>query len=232
MAEEFAPSKRPVSTLKLGGLVLKGPAAVTGLIVLLLGVARLIYYVKPSVRMVLTSALWIGFINYWNIAAKNSSPAKSSESRQSRRLHENLLLTSLLLLFVPIPGLRGRFRPAKHGSGPLRIRASVGFGASGALGAKAFGAKLERSDYDQDGSRAREGRPISTRATSDLQRHAGDVRRHGARLRRGPRLVGTRHHRVCVLRKIRLEERTLGETFGPDYDAYRSTSWALIPGLV
>jgi protein-S-isoprenylcysteine O-methyltransferase Ste14 len=32
-------------------------------------------------------------------------------------------------------------------------------------------------------------------------------------------------------RKIPLEERTLGEVFGPAYEAYRRETWALIPGL-
>jgi protein-S-isoprenylcysteine O-methyltransferase Ste14 len=32
-------------------------------------------------------------------------------------------------------------------------------------------------------------------------------------------------------RKIRLEEAVLVEAFGTDYDAYRRTTWALVPGL-
>jgi protein-S-isoprenylcysteine O-methyltransferase Ste14 len=31
--------------------------------------------------------------------------------------------------------------------------------------------------------------------------------------------------------KIRLEEKNLDVAFGPDYDAYRRTTWALVPGL-
>jgi hypothetical protein len=35
-----------------------------------------------------------------------------------------------------------------------------------------------------------------------------------------------------IWRKIRLEEATLGEAFGADYDAYRRTTWALVPSLL
>ena len=34
---------------------------------------------------------------------------------------------------------------------------------------------------------------------------------------------------LAYWRKIRLEERALGETFGADFDAYRRDTWALVP---
>jgi protein-S-isoprenylcysteine O-methyltransferase Ste14 len=32
--------------------------------------------------------------------------------------------------------------------------------------------------------------------------------------------------------KIRIEEQTLHQAFGAVFDAYRSCTWALIPGLI
>src|ERR1700722_11416270 len=56
-------------------------------------------------------AEWAFFILYWNAAAKNSSPAKASESRKSRRVHQLMLNAAFLLALVPVPGLRRRFLP-------------------------------------------------------------------------------------------------------------------------
>lgn len=36
---------------------------------------------------------------------------------------------------------------------------------------------------------------------------------------------------AAYVRKTSLEERTLGELFGTDYQAYRRDTWALLPGL-
>ncbi len=54
---------------------------------------------------------WVAFNLYWSAAAKNFSPAKNSESRRSRLMHEILLNLALLLLFIRVPGLNARFLP-------------------------------------------------------------------------------------------------------------------------
>ena len=36
---------------------------------------------------------------------------------------------------------------------------------------------------------------------------------------------------AAYLRKLRLEEQILQQTFGADYDAYRRDTWALVPSL-
>ena len=51
------------------------------------------------------------FETYWTVAAKASSPAKSSESRKSRQLHVFLVNVAFILLYVPVPGLNQRFLP-------------------------------------------------------------------------------------------------------------------------
>ena len=51
------------------------------------------------------------FETYWTVAAKASSPAKSSESRKSRLVHVFLVNVAFILLYVPVPGLNQRLVP-------------------------------------------------------------------------------------------------------------------------
>ena len=44
-------------------------------------------------------------------------------------------------------------------------------------------------------------------------------------------LIGLALLVVAYLRKTRLEDRILAQTFGADYDAYRRDTWALVPLL-
>ena len=44
-------------------------------------------------------------------------------------------------------------------------------------------------------------------------------------------LIGVAMAALAYWRKIRLEEAALDAAFGADYDSYRRTTWALMPGL-
>jgi hypothetical protein len=55
-------------------------------------------------------ACWVAFSVYWDIAAKNSAPAKSSETKASRGLHVFLANAAMIMVAAPIQGL-GRFLP-------------------------------------------------------------------------------------------------------------------------
>jgi protein-S-isoprenylcysteine O-methyltransferase Ste14 len=44
-------------------------------------------------------------------------------------------------------------------------------------------------------------------------------------------LIGLALLVVAYLRKTRLEDQILAQTFGADYDAYRRHTWALVPLL-
>src|SRR5437763_13564439 len=48
---------------------------------------------------------------YWSIAAKNSAPTASAEPWISTALHQLLVNASLLLMFVRVAGLTGRWLP-------------------------------------------------------------------------------------------------------------------------
>src|SRR5258706_4655530 len=57
--------------------------------------------------------LFIAASVYWNIAGRNSAPAKTSESGVSKWFHQIVLMLALVLLFWPAPGLTGWFLPQR-----------------------------------------------------------------------------------------------------------------------
>ena len=61
----------------------------------------------PRSRISPALLLWIIFIVYWGIAGRNSAPARSSESKASTWLHQVTRILALMLLFAPLPGVRG-----------------------------------------------------------------------------------------------------------------------------
>jgi protein-S-isoprenylcysteine O-methyltransferase Ste14 len=44
-------------------------------------------------------------------------------------------------------------------------------------------------------------------------------------------LVGVAVFAFAYVRKLRIEEQLLGEEFGAEWQEYRRSSWALVPGL-
>src|SRR5580704_5073337 len=63
------------------------------------------------VGMSISVALLCLFSVYWSVAAKDSAPTKTSESKWSRGLHLTLVNGGVLLLILPVPGLTRRFLP-------------------------------------------------------------------------------------------------------------------------
>ena len=230
-----SPSQSPTLVFKLPGITLVGRAAVIALLVLLALIVALIVYLKPTFSpspLWVSLALWILFIAYWSAAAKTSAPSKSSESLASRQFHQYLMNAALLLLFIPVPGLRQRFLPlasfifsvglALHlGSFLLAVwaRRYLGRNWSGAITVKVDHELVRTGPYRfvrHPIYSAMLGMFVGTALVSG-ELHA---------------LLG-----VCVIafaywRKIRLEEERLRVAFGADYDAYRRQTWVLIPGLL
>lgn len=228
--EPPAPQRRGLA-VKVGSVTLTGAAGAVVLVLLLGLVAALLAWVRPALRMLLTAALWFLFVGYWSAAAKNAAPAESSETPASRAVHTRLLNASLLLLFLPIPGLRGRFVPG----GPLIVAAgllvqTLGFAlavwARRHLGRNWSGAATVAVDHQL----VRTGPYRVVRHPIYSAMFAMFI---------GTAVVSGQHHALLAvvllagayLRKIRLEERTLRAAFGPGYDDYRRATWALIPGL-
>jgi protein-S-isoprenylcysteine O-methyltransferase Ste14 len=172
------------------------------------------------------------FETYWTVAAKASSPAKSSESRKSRQLHVFLVNVAFILLYVPVPGLNQRFLP----DASLVVRAGLivqmtftllGVWARRHLGSNWSGEIAIKLDHRliHSGPCKWVRHPIYT---AILGMSAGTAIISG-QLHAALALV------IVVLaywRKIRLEEASLSKAFGPAYDAYRRDTWALVPGLL
>jgi len=176
--------------------------------------------------------LWIGFMVYWGIAGRNSAPTKSSESKASTWVHQIVLTVALLLLFIPVPGLSGWFLPQR-----LHFLVAAGAVIQGVFILLAIWARRHlgrnwsgtvRIGVDHELIRTGPYRflrhPIYTAmlgmflgtAVSSSQYHA---------------LLGLAILVLAYLRKTRLEEQILQQTFGAEYDAYRRDTWALVPFL-
>lgn len=217
---------------KVGALRLTGIPAAMALLLALAAIVLVVRSMQPTPRMLLAGVLWIALTVYWTAAAKSAAQATRSESRESRRLHTTMLYAALLLLFVPVPGLRVRFVPLRS------LVVATGFAV---LGASFVLAMWARKHLGRNWSGA-----ISANVDHQLIR-TGPYRvlRHpiysgliGMCI--GTALVsGELHALVAVaiigtayVRKIRLEERHLSALFGAEYDEYRRRSWALLPGIV
>jgi protein-S-isoprenylcysteine O-methyltransferase Ste14 len=185
-----------------------------------------------NIPLLVCFAEWAFFMLYWSAAAKNSSQAKVSESRQSRRVHELLLNAAFLLAILPIPGLRQRFLPdismvvwaglvLQTGSFVLGVwaRRALGRHWSGEITIKVDHRLIRTGPYRlvrHPIYTAWLGMFASTAIVSG-QMHA---------------VLGFAMAAFAYWRKIRLEEANLKNAFGPDYEAYRRETRTLIPWLL
>jgi protein-S-isoprenylcysteine O-methyltransferase Ste14 len=226
------PGGRPTPTVRIGKLELTGPWAVVWIVVVLGLVVALIVVSRPSFGMLLSGGLWLGFIVYWGATAGKGASAKTEESRRSRSVHQLLMNGALLLLFVPVPGLRWRELPDNRILVPAGLAVQVASAllhvwARRHLGRNWSSAVMIKTGHQLvcSGPYRRVRHPIYTAilgmalgtAIVSGQLHA---------------LLGVVVIALAYGRKLRLEERRLGEEFGAEYAAYKKRSWALVPGLL
>jgi protein-S-isoprenylcysteine O-methyltransferase Ste14 len=139
---------------------------------------------------------------------------------------------SLLLLFVPVPGLRSRFLPAAPLWTPLGLAVQCAFFALAVwarrhLGRNWSGAISIKVDHQ-----------LITSGPYRLVRHPIYTAMLG--MFAGTAIVSGQWHAllaaalmtVAYWRKIRLEEQPLHDTFGDAWVAYRARTRALIPWLL
>jgi protein-S-isoprenylcysteine O-methyltransferase Ste14 len=214
-------------------LILAVSAVIGGIIGLLLSGMRNRLSIKDLMQPLWVSiALYFFFGLYWVIAARNTAAAKSSEARASFLLHQVLLNVSLMLLFVRIPGLKGRWLPVSPFLAPVGIAIQAGstilaIWARRHLGRNWSAAITAKVDHQliRSGPYRFVRHPIYT---AMFGMYVGIALASGE----WHALVGVIMLAVAYWRKIRLEERNLRTVFGSEYDAYRRDSWALIPGLL
>jgi len=173
---------------------------------------------------------WSLFSLYWDAAAKSAAPAKSTESRPSRVFHVFLVNVALLLEFVPVRGF-GRFLPAYSfimaaGVMVQAIGTFLAVWARRHLGRNWSGAIAIKVEHQliRSGPYRLLRHPIYTGL---LAMYIGPAIVTGE----WHALIGVAMAAFAYWRKIRLEEATLEVAFGPDYEAYRRGTWALVPGL-
>ncbi len=188
----------------------------------------------PSVenRVFPALVLWMIFGLYWGIAGLDSAPTKSSESWVSTYFHQFMLGAAFLLLILPVPGLNSWFLPRRlHFVVAAGAIVQAGFLLLAVWARRHLGRNWSaeiRIAVDHQLVRTGPYRflrhPIYTAmlgmflgtAIASSQVHA---------------LVGLALLVVAYLRKTRLEDQILAQTFGSDYAAYRRHSWALVPLL-
>ncbi len=221
--------------LQVGPLRLTGPAALAATLGLCGAIIAALIYFRARIfssPLSISAALWIGFVIYWSVAAGQTVPTKSRESRASRRVHQRLLNAAQLLVFVPVPGLDRRILPvgaavvmigiAVHVASlllALSARRHLGRFWSGEITQK-VGHELVRS-----GPYRFVRHPIYTAMLGMFVGMAivsGDL--HA--------FVGVAVIAFAYWRKIRIEERNLTELFGATYDDYRRRTRALVPWLI
>lgn len=174
--------------------------------------------------------LWIGFSVYWGIAAKNRAPDKSSESKKSTAVHQIVLNASLLLLLIPVPGLTGWFLPER-----LHYLVAVGAVVQAAFLLLAVWARLHLGRNWSGAVRIGVDHELVRTGPYRLLRHPIYTAMLGMSL--GTAISSSQYHALlglvlllfAYLRKTRMEEQILAQTFGAEYEAYRRDSWALVP---
>ena len=173
---------------------------------------------------------WVIFSLYWEVAAKNSAPAKSSEAKTSRGVHVFLTNAALILIAIPIHGF-GRAWPASSlvmavGLAIEIAGLSLAIWARRHLGRNWSGEITIKQEHQliRTGPYQHLRHPIYTGL---LMMYVGLAVGTGEWLA----MVGLAVAVLAYWRKTRMEEATLGTAFGAEYDTYRANSWAIVPGI-
>lgn len=176
--------------------------------------------------------LWIAFSVYWGIASRNSARTKSSESKKSTIFHQLALNLAIILLFAPLPGLKGWFLPER-----FHFLVVVGAIIQAGFIALAIWARRHLGRNWSGAVRIAEDHQLIRTGPYRLLRHPIYTAMLGMFL--GTAVASSQFHALlglaililAYLRKTRLEENALRQTFGSDWLAYRRQTWALVPLL-
>jgi protein-S-isoprenylcysteine O-methyltransferase Ste14 len=180
-------------------------------------------------------ALWVAWLLYWWAASRNVKVTRRKESVTSRLGHVVPLAIAVWMFAAPrLPGglLGGRFLPATwsvYALGVAVLFAGLAFTVWARiwLGRNWSGTVTLKEDHEliRSGPYRFVRHPIYTGL---LVAFAGSAIARGEW--RG--LVALAIAFFALWRKLKLEERWLGETFGEAYERYRAEVPALIPFLL
>lgn len=172
------------------------------------------------------------FSVYWEVAARNAAETKSRETRGSRTIHVALLTGGQLFLLFPVPGLRFRFMPYLTWVVVASLFLEFAFLALAVWARRLLGRNWSDAvaiKVDQQLIRSGPYRfvrhPIYSAmlgAYVSIALVSGEI--HA--------LVGLVLVCIAYWRKIRIEEQTLMNLFGPAYSEYCASVSAVIPGVL
>lgn len=176
--------------------------------------------------------LWLVFSIYWTIASKNSAKTESSESKTSTIFHQVVMNVALLLLFIPVPGLTGWFLPRR-----FYFLVAVGIIIQAGFFALAIWARRHLGRNWSAEVRIGEGHELVHTGPYRILRHPIYTAMLGMFV--GTAIASSQYHAlvaiailvIAYLRKTRLEENIMRETFGPEWNAYQRDTWRLVPLL-
>lgn len=182
-------------------------------------------------RLLPSFVLWLIFGIYWGLAGLNSAATEKSESSVSTYFHQFMLGVAFLLLALPVPGLNGWFLPPE-----LWVVATGGIIQAGFM-LLAVWARLHLGRNWSAEVRIAVDHELVRSGPYRLLRHPIYTAMLG--MFWGTALASSQFHALlglailvaAYLRKTRLEEQILHQTFGAEYDAYRRDTWALVPLL-
>ncbi|HZS60332.1 MAG TPA: isoprenylcysteine carboxylmethyltransferase family protein [Gemmatimonadaceae bacterium] len=174
--------------------------------------------------------LWAAFFIIWSIAGRNSAPSQRSESWGSTYIHQTALIAALMLLFVQAPGLTGFFLPES-----FRPAVVIGVIVQCAFLLFAFWARWHLGRNWAAEVRIGEGHELVRTGPYRWVRHPIYTAMLGMFV--GTAIASGQYHAllgvvilfVAYIRKTRLEEEILSRTFPTDYEAYRRSTWRLVP---
>lgn len=184
---------------------------------------------QPRPTMLTSGGLWVVYNVIISLALRKRPDAKSAESMKSRAVHEQLVLAGLVLLFAPIPGLRGRFVP------DTLTTAAIGLGIQLASMLFYFWSRSYLGRLWSGQITIMKGHHLVETGPYRLLRHPIYTGFIGMFV--GTAIVSGQYHAlvgiaVCIIayaRKIPMEEAALRAEFGEAFDAYRQKRWAFIP---
>jgi protein-S-isoprenylcysteine O-methyltransferase Ste14 len=229
---ERAPQERPQATIKLGGIVLKGPAATAASAVISALIFLAIFYSRPTIRMLVSAAIWIVMIVYWSISARNIRPVAKAEDAKFSQRRQLLLNFAILMLFVPVPGLTRQFLA------PTRAAVATGFTVQAGSALFYFWTKQYLGRFWSSAVAIMKDHQLVRSGPYRVIRHPLYTGMLG--MFAGTAIVSGQYHALigaalgvaAYWGKIRIEERALSEAFGTEYDDYKRHSSALIPWLL
>lgn len=181
-------------------------------------------------RLLLSALLWLVFGVYWFIAGLNSAPTKNSESRVSTWFHQFLLAAAFLLAVLPIPGLTGWFLPSS-----LHFVVATGAIVQAGFMLLAVWARRHLGRNWSAEVRIAVDHQLVRTGPYRFLRHPIYTAMLGMLL--GTAIASSQYHAllglallvVAYMRKTRLEDQILHQTFGTDFESYRRDTWALVP---